>query len=140
MAESLTGGLLTAELVRIPGASLVLRGGVVAYDTAIKHSVLGVDADLLAARGAVHPDVAVQMATGVRAALAVAGEPAYIGVSATGVAGPEPQDGQSIGTVYLGFAIGALVRTTRLQLAGTRDEIRSAAVSESLDELARLLA
>lgn len=139
VAESLTGGLLTAELVRIPGASLVLRGGVVAYDTNIKHSLLGVDAGLLALHGAVHPDVAAQMATGVRAALAVAGEPAHVGISTTGVAGPDPQDGQPVGTVFLGFAIGDRVRTTGLQLSGTRDEIRSAVVSESLDELLRLL-
>lgn len=140
VAESLTGGLLTAELVRIPGASLVLRGGVVAYDTAIKHSLLGVDAGLLALHGAVHQDVAAQMATGVRATLAIAGEPAHIGISTTGVAGPEPQDGQPVGTAYLGFSIGDRVTTTRLRLAGTRDQIRSAVVSESLDELLRLLA
>jgi nicotinamide-nucleotide amidase len=139
VAESLTGGLLTAELVRVPGASVVLRGGIVAYDTAIKHSLLGVDAGLIALYGAVHPDVAAQMATGVRAALAVAGEPAHIGISTTGVAGPEPQDGQSVGTVYLGFAIGDRVRTKRLELSGSRAEIRSAAVSESLEELAGLL-
>ena len=140
VAESLTGGLLTAELVRIPGASLVLRGGVVAYDTSIKHSLLGVDAELLARHGPVHQDVAAQMATGVRATLAVAGEPAHIGISTTGVAGPEPQDGQPVGTVHLGFSIGDRVTTTRLRLAGTRDQIRSAVVSESLDELLRLLA
>lgn len=140
VAESLTGGLLTADLVRVPGASLVLRGGIVAYDTAIKHSLLGVDAEVLAAHGAVHPDVAAQMATGVRVALAVAGEPATIGVATTGVAGPEPQDGQSVGTVHLGFAIGGQVRTRRLQLAGTRDQIRSATVAEALAELAGMLA
>ncbi|MFZ2963546.1 MAG: CinA family protein [Rhodoglobus sp.] len=140
VAESLTGGLLTAELVRIPGASLVLRGGVVAYDTAIKHSLLGVDAGLLALHGAVHQDVAAQMATGVRATLAIAGEPAHIGISTTGVAGPEPQDGQPVGTAYLGFSIGDRVTTRRLRLAGTRDQIRSTVVSETLDELLRLLA
>lgn len=139
VAESLTGGLLTAELVRIPGASLVLRGGIVAYDTSIKHSVLGVDAEVLAAHGAVHPDVAAQMASGVREVFTVAGEPAYIGISTTGVAGPDPQDGQPVGTVYLGFAIGSQVRTTHLQLTGSRAEIRSAVVAAALEELGGLL-
>ncbi|MDF1478968.1 CinA family protein [Leifsonia sp. H3M29-4] len=139
VAESLTGGLLTAELVSIPGASAVVRGGVVAYDTSIKHSVLGVDAEVLAAHGAVHADVAAQMASGVRAVLAVDGRPAHVGVSATGVAGPDPQDGQPIGTVYLGFAIGSEVRTTHLQLTGSRAEIRAAVVDAALTELLDLL-
>lgn len=140
VAESLTGGLLVAELIRTPGASAVVLGGVVAYSTELKHTVLGVDAEVLAAHGAVHPDVAAQMAAGVRDALAVAGEPAYIGISTTGVAGPDQQDGQPVGTVYLGFAIGTEVRTKRLQLEGDREAIRRAAVVESLSELARLLA
>ena len=139
VAESLTGGLLVAELIRTPGASAVVRGGVVAYDTRIKHSLLGVDAQLLAAHGAVHQDVAAQMAAGVRVALAVDGEPAHIGISTTGVAGPEPQDGHPVGTVYLGFAIGTEVLTTRLALSGSREDIRSTVVSESLLGLRKLL-
>ena len=140
VAESLTGGLLVAELIRTPGAAAVVVGGVVAYNTAIKHSVLGVDAQLLAAYGAVHPTVAQQMATGVRSALAVDGRPADIGISTTGVAGPDPQDSQPVGTVYLGFAIGTEVQSIALQLSGTRDDIRNAVVSESLMQLTRLLA
>lgn len=139
VAESLTGGLLTAELVRVPGVSAVLRGGIVAYDTAVKTSLLGVDAQLLKAHGAVHPDVAAQMASGVRVALAVAGQPAHVGLAATGVAGPDPQDGHDPGTVYLGFAIGDEVWTRALQLTGDREAIRAAAVSESLSELQRWL-
>jgi nicotinamide-nucleotide amidase len=139
VAESLTGGLLVAELIRTPGASAVVLGGVVAYNTELKHTLLGVDAEVLAAHGAVHPDVAAQMATGVRAALAVAAEPAHIGISTTGVAGPDPQDGQPVGTVYLGFAIGSEVRTKHLQFGGSRDDIRAAVVRESLLELKNLL-
>lgn len=139
VAESLTGGLLVAELIRTPGASAVVRGGIVAYDTRIKHTLLGVDAQLLAAHGAVHQDVAAQMAAGVRAALAVDGEPAHIGISTTGVAGPEPQDGHPVGTVFLGFAVGTEVLTTRLSLSGSREDIRSAVVSESLAGLRKLL-
>ena len=139
VAESLTGGLLVAELVRTPGASAVVLGGVVAYSTELKHTLLGVDAEVLAAHGPVHPDVAAQMAAGVRDALAVGGEPAHIGISTTGVAGPDPQGGQAVGTVYLGFAIGFEVRTKRLQLEGSRDAIRTAVVYEALSELADLL-
>ena len=80
------------------------------------------------------------MAAGVRVALAVAGEPAHIGISTTGVAGPDPQDGQPVGTVHLGFAIGTEMRTKRLLLSGSRDDIRSAVVYESLLELKNLIA
>lgn len=140
VAESLTGGLLVAELIAVPGASAVVAGGIVAYDSALKHSLLGVDEGALAEHGAVHPDIAAQMATGVRTALAGSAGPPEIGISTTGVAGPEPQDGQPVGTVYLGFAIGGEVTVTRLQLAGSRSHIRSATVSESLGELRRRLA
>jgi len=139
VAESLTGGLLVAELIRTPGASVVVLGGVVAYNTELKHTLLGVDAEVLAAHGAVHPDVAAHMAAGVRTALAVGGEPAHIGISTTGVAGPDPQDGQPVGTVFLGFAIGSEVRTKALELEGTREEIRSRVVYESLVELNNLI-
>ena len=139
VAESVTGGLLVAELIRTPGASAVVLGGVVVYNTELKHTLLGVNAEVLATHGAVHPDVAAQMSTGVRDALAVAGEPAYVGISTTGVAGPDPQDGQPVGTIYLGFAIGLEVRTKALELTGTREEIRTRVVRESLSELWALL-
>lgn len=132
VAESLTGGLLVAELIGVPGASRVVRGGVVAYDTALKHTLLGVDAALLAEHGAVHPDVAAQMALGVRDRLAVAGVPASIGLSTTGVAGPDPQDGQPVGTVFVGLAVGETTSILSLSLEGSRSAIRRAVVSESL--------
>ncbi|WP_435191633.1 nicotinamide-nucleotide amidohydrolase family protein [Streptomyces sp. bgisy126] len=99
VAESLTGGLLAAELTGVPGASASFRGSVTAYATALKHELLGVDAVLLAERGAVDPEVASQMAAGVRARLG-----ADWGIATTGVAGPEPQDGQPVGTVYVAVA------------------------------------
>ncbi len=135
VAESLTGGQLVASLVDVPGASATVVGGVVAYNTAIKHSVLGVSAALLASRGAVDPDVARQMASGVRGALAVDGRPADVGLATTGVAGPDPQDGKPVGTVYLGIAIGDRVQSIELSLSGTRNEIRSATVQRALATL-----
>jgi nicotinamide-nucleotide amidase len=140
VAESLTGGLLVAELVGVPGASAVVNGGVVAYNTALKHSILGVDASLLAERGAVDPDVAGQMASGVRVACAVDGIPASIGISTTGVAGPDPQDGQPVGTVFVGVAGDAGSSVLSLRLEGSRQAIREAVVSESLRHLHKVLA
>lgn len=135
VAESLTGGLVVAELVGVPGASAVVRGGVVAYATPVKATVLGVDADLLAARGAVDPEVARQMAAGVRIALAVDGVHATWGISTTGVAGPDPQDGKAVGTVFVGIADAAGAEAVELHLAGDRAAIRSAVVSELLTRL-----
>ncbi len=139
VAESLTGGQLVAALVDVPGASAAVRGGVVAYDTAIKHTVLGVDASLLAERGAVDPEVARQMASGVRVALAVDGRPADVGVATTGVAGPDPQDGNPVGTVFVGIAIGDRVEAVPLSLDGTRREIQSATVQAALATLLAVL-
>ena len=135
VAESLTGGQLVASFVDVPGASATVVGGVVAYNTALKHSVLGVSADLLASRGAVDPEVARQMATGVRVALAVDGKRADVGIATTGVAGPDPQDGKPVGTVYLGLAIGDRVQSVALSLSGSRRDIQSATVQHALATL-----
>ena len=135
VAESLTGGLLVAELVAVPGASVVVRGGVVAYATDLKAGLLGVDPALLAASGPIHPDVARQMADGVRERLG-----ADIGIATTGAAGPDAQDGHEPGEVWLGFAIGHEISAVGLALGGDRVAIRSDTVSESLSRLRALLA
>ncbi|MCC2322001.1 CinA family protein [Cellulomonas xiejunii] len=122
VAESLTGGLVTATLVEVPGASAVLRGGVVAYATDLKHTVLGVDAGLLARRGAVDPDVASAMATGVRRRLG-----ADVGLATTGVAGPQAQDGHAPGTVHVAVVTPASVLVRSLELPGDRAAVRAAA-------------
>lgn len=130
VAESLTGGLLTARLVDVPGASAVLRGGVVAYATDLKHRLLGVDSDLLARRGPVDGEVAGRLADGARLRL-----DADWGLATTGVAGPQPQDGLPVGTVFLavGGPPGRWVR--RLELSGDRPQVRGAAVAAALDLL-----
>jgi nicotinamide-nucleotide amidase len=130
VAESLTGGLLAAEFVAVPGASRVFRGSVTAYATEIKASVLGVDAGLLAAHGAVDPQVAGQMAEGVRRLMG-----ADYGVATTGVAGPEPQDGQPVGTVHLAVAGPGGVSTTSLRLSAGRATIRRRTVEAALELL-----
>ncbi|KJL44297.1 MULTISPECIES: CinA family protein [Microbacterium] len=127
-AESLTGGRVTATLVDVPGASAHVRGGIVAYATDIKATQLGVDADLLADRGPVDAEVAVQMAKGVRRALH-----ADVGVATTGVAGPDPQDGKPVGTVHIAVVTPEEVVSSSLELAGTRDEIRTRTVQSVLE-------
>ena len=139
VAESLTGGLVVAELVSVPGASAVVHGGVVVYATELKHTVLGVDAARLAATGPVDPDVAAAMAAGVRERLAVAGAPATLGLATTGVAGPGPQGDLPAGTVYIALATADDSRVRRLDLRGDRGAIRSGTVSELLSLLAEWL-
>ncbi|GAA2005663.1 CinA family protein [Microbacterium ulmi] len=132
VAESLTGGLVIASLIGVPGASSVVRGGVVAYATEVKHTMLGVDETLLQAHGAVHPRVARQMADGVRARLGVDGTPCDVGIATTGIAGPDSPDGQPVGTVHIAVATPLGTRVESLELAGTRDEIRTEAVRRAL--------
>jgi len=132
VAESLTGGALSAALVAIPGASDVLSGAVVAYATPIKSSVLGVDPVLLAAHGPVDPEVARQMAAGARMALAVDGRAADVGVSTTGVAGPTPQGGKQVGTVHVGVSVAERATSRTFRFGGDRSAIRAAAVQAAL--------
>jgi nicotinamide-nucleotide amidase len=127
VAESLTGGLLAATVVDVPGASRVFRGGLVVYATDLKASLAGVPAELLVRRGPVDPEVARLLAVGARERCA-----ADWGLATTGVAGPDPQDGVAVGTVYLGLAGPAGVTARRLTLAGDRPTIRRAAVGEAL--------
>lgn len=131
VAESLTGGLVAAELTSVPGASQAFRGSVTAYATPLKSEVLGVDADLLAARGAVDAEVARQMAAGVRRALG-----ADWGVATTGVAGPDPQDGQQVGTVFVAVCGPCDAgKVTALRLNGGRADIRRESVRSVLELL-----
>jgi nicotinamide-nucleotide amidase len=139
VAESLTGGLLADAFVRVPGASAVLLGAVVAYATPVKHTVLGVDAALLARVGAVDPEVAKQMADGVRRAVAVDGRPADVGVATTGVAGPDGQDGKVPGTVWVGVAVGDRFVATGAVLPGGRAAVREGAVELAVQALLEAL-
>jgi nicotinamide-nucleotide amidase len=134
MAESLTGGLVVAALTSIPGASVVVRGGVVAYATDLKATLLGVPGDLLARHGPVDPRVAAAMAAGVRARLG-----ATYGLSTTGVAGPGPADGKPQGTVFIAVdGPSGLVRSG-LQLDGSRQQIREQVVRSILSLLVSAL-
>lgn len=137
VAESLTGGAVASEIVSVPGASEVLLGGVVAYATEVKHTLLGVDAQLLEAAGAVHPNVAAQMADGVRRAVAVGDRAADVGIGTTGIAGPDSPDGQPVGTVHIGISTPTAHLVHSFVFRGGRSEIRAqardAAILAALD-------
>ncbi len=135
VAESLTGGLVAAALTDIAGASVVVRGGVIAYATDIKSRVLGVDERLLALAGSVDPEVAEQMAGGVRALMG-----ATYGLATTGVAGPDPADGRPVGTVYVAVAGPGSSRVRALALSGDRAGIRAQSVLAVLALLAEEMA
>ena len=132
VAESLTGGLVVAALTDVAGASRVVRGGVVAYATAVKADVVGVDPALLRREGAVHPDVARAMAEGVRVLLSTT-----YGVATTGVAGPEPQDGSPVGEVHVAVAApgGTRVHTLAVDPGLGRSGVRGEAVAAALELL-----
>jgi nicotinamide-nucleotide amidase len=126
-AESLTAGLVCATVASVPGASDCLRGGIAAYATDVKTSVLGVDPGLIAAHGVVSAECAASMADRARALLG-----ADWAVATTGVAGPTGQDGQPVGTVYVAVAGPAAAVVRRLATDGTRGQIRRAAVDAAL--------
>jgi nicotinamide-nucleotide amidase len=126
-AESLTGGLVAAALTSVPGSSAAVRGGVVAYATELKADLLGVPADLLERRGAVHGAVAEAMAEGARDRLG-----ATTGVATTGVAGPDPAEGKPVGMVFVAVAGPGGLASRQLVLTGGREEIRAATVESVL--------
>jgi nicotinamide-nucleotide amidase len=137
VAESLTGGLLAATIVDVPGASAVFRGGLIVYATDLKATLAGVDATLLAERGPVDGDVAAALALGAQDRCG-----ADWGLATTGVAGPTDQNGIRVGTVFIGISTPDGVRPPlHLQLPENlgRAAIRRRTVDESLAWLLRLV-
>ncbi len=137
-AESLTGGLLTSELISIPGASDVVLGSVVAYRDVIKQQLLGVSAQLIANQGTVDAEVCAQMAQGVREKFAKASAldvSSVIGVSTTGLAGPEDSPGHRAGEVFIGISSHQGVTVFSEFFSGSRNEIRSASVARAIEIL-----
>ncbi len=125
LAESVTGGLVASRIVAVPGASQWFRGSVVSYASDVKFTVLGVEP------GPVVTDVAAAaMATGAREVLG-----ADVGLGVTGVAGPDTQDGEPVGTVFLASDVDGDVEVRRIQLPGDRDLIRQFACISLLDSL-----
>lgn len=128
-AESVTGGLVSARLAAVPGASEVFRGGVVAYASDVKFDVLGVS------RGPVVSDeAAIEMAEGVCRLL-----DADCAVALTGVAGPTEQEGMPVGTVFMAATIEGDTQSTMARLPGDRDRVRQFAAISVLAMLRRAL-
>lgn len=134
VAESCTGGLLGHRLTNVPGSSAYVRLGVVAYANEVKTSVLGVPADMLVQHGAVSASVAASMAEGVRDLAQ-----SHLGIGLTGIAGPGGGSTEKpVGLVYLALA-GRSTRVHRLQLGGSRSDVKWRASQQALVELWRLL-
>ncbi|KPK56104.1 MAG: hypothetical protein AMS22_02300 [Thiotrichales bacterium SG8_50] len=129
MAESLTGGLMGARFTSIPGASDVFRGSIVSYASDVKFSLLGVPEGPV-----VTEQAAKAMAEGARRALG-----ADVALATTGVAGPAEQEGQPVGTVFLGLAMDGVSEAQRVRLPGDRERIRQYAVISAVDLLRRRL-
>jgi nicotinamide-nucleotide amidase len=136
VAESCTGGLLGARLTAVPGSSDVVRGGVIAYDDAIKRSLLAVPESTLREHGAVSEPVVRAMATGARAVLEV-----NAALAITGIAGPSGgSDEKPVGTVWIALDLDGTIETRLLRLWGDRDEIRRRSAQAALELLRRALA
>ena len=129
LAESLTGGLIASRLVNVAGASRWFRGGLVSYASDVKFDLLKVTPGPVVSASA-----AEEMARGARELLGV-----DVSLAVTGVAGPEEQDGQSVGTVFVGLALGDQVSHVQLRVPGDRARVRSFSAIGALDALRRAL-
>lgn len=119
-AESLTGGMFQQEFTAIPGAGELLKGGVVCYTNEVKANVLHVRKETIAEKGAVSSQCAAELAENVSRLMNT-----DIGISFTGVAGPDELEGKPVGTVYIGISInGKPVQVEKLNFGGTRESIR----------------
>lgn len=128
--ESLTGGLICATLVDVPGASSVVRGGLITYQTDTKTLLADVPAALIGAKGVVSAQVAQAMAEGTRQRLGV-----DIAVSATGMASPGESWEPPAGTVFVGVASAKGARAIPLKLSGSRAEVRQQTVKAALEAI-----
>jgi PncC family amidohydrolase len=126
-AESLTGGSVAAVVSDAPGSSSTYLGGVVSYATEVKQQLLGVSQATVDRDGVVSAACAAEMASGVRELLG-----ADLGVSTTGVAGPDSQEGKPVGLVYVGVAGPDGVETRELHLEGDRTRIRAEATRRAV--------
>jgi PncC family amidohydrolase len=130
VAESCTAGLLASEIAAIPGCGDWFAGGVVAYHSTVKFQLLGVPEGPV-----ISADAAMAMARGVRELLGT-----DIGISITGVAGPDTEEGQPVGTVFIGVDGPAGSHAVSLVIEGDPDRVRSVSVERALAELQKAAA
>lgn len=134
-AESCTGGGLAYAITEIAGSSAWFDRGFVTYSNAAKVDMLGVDATLIDAHGAVSEQVAAAMALG-----AVKNSLAQVGVSTTGIAGPGgATPGKPVGTVCFGFCVDGNIRTERIVFDGDRHAVREQSIAHALLKMTELL-
>ena len=124
-AESCTGGMIASAIVSVAGASACFKEGYITYSNEAKKKLLGVREDTLKQYTVVSAQVAQEMAAGAAAQSRLA-------VSVTGVAGPDPDEGNPVGLVYIGIAFEGSVYAARFQFTGSREEIRRQAACEAL--------
>ena len=130
-AESCTGGLISAFVTDIAGASAVFYGSIVSYDNSIKEKLLGVRAETLKAKGAVSPETATEMSAGALRALGV-----DLAVSVTGIAGPGGgTDKKPVGLVYISVASQRGSSVTENHFSGDRESVRLQTVQRALSLL-----
>lgn len=135
VAESLTGGLVAASLTEIPGASKVVKGSITAYADEIKQNILNVNKETITNFTSISEQVAVEMAINVRKIMK-----SDIGISTTGVAGPEKSAGFAPGLVFVAISIGDHNMCQKLEITGDRSKIRNQTVHEILQlTLSRLV-
>jgi nicotinamide-nucleotide amidase len=133
-AESMTAGLLAATIAGVPGASVVLRGGLITYTEATKTALAGVARQVLAELGPVAAPTARALAVGAKERCR-----ATWGVGVTGVAGPDPHGGHPVGTVFVGLTGPVDTEVMELTLSGTRWDIRMGAVQRAISRLRSLV-
>lgn len=135
IAESCTGGGLSYELVKVPGISKYFKGGIVVYSNEAKEKLLNVSKDALLNFGAVSAEVAKEMAENVRKKFKT-----DIGLSATGIAGPEGGSKQKpVGTVYIGISREGYTNASKFQFLGSRERIQKFSINFALHLLRKAL-
>jgi nicotinamide-nucleotide amidase len=140
VAESLTGGIIMGAITSVRGSSAVFRGGIVSYATKLKELLLAVDPELISTEGVIHGEVAQQMAAGARKITTFDDTPTTWGISTTGVAGPDPQDGKPVGMVFIGIdSAHGSSSWGPFSFSGDRDRIREATTIEALARLRETL-
>ena len=128
VAESCTGGLLSAHITALPGVSSWYAGGLIAYDNRVKTQILGIDPELLYAHGAVSEQVALHMAKGVCRLLGV-----RAAISITGIAGPDGGSREKpVGLTWIGCVVHDVAHARSFYFQGSREQIRRAACAEAL--------
>src|SRR5690625_1737459 len=135
VAESLTGGLFQSRLVSVPCSSTVFQGGIVSYSRSSKEQILRVTKETIETYGMVSEQCAKEMAQRVASLMN-----ASLGLSFTGVAGPNPTEGKAVGTVFISlYSSDGFVQVERCQFSGNRQQIRYRAVLKGFEMIFKYL-